>query len=116
MDKALLVACAAGALLLVANVSKPLTGTVAFADDLNRNVVIINKATSPIISVEAINVDYYGDWLWYAGWIDIGGSETVNFDDGMNYCRMDIYVKFEDGTDHTAEDINVCEADGIEFY
>jgi hypothetical protein len=95
-----------------------MSAQVAFADGLNRHVMIINDTDFTMMRFYASNKD---STSWEE---DIFGDDVlpphsqidVNIDDGTGYCVYDFKAVFDDGEEVTAYGQNVCELPSWRVY
>ncbi|WP_395819741.1 hypothetical protein [Devosia sp.] len=85
-------------------------------DGLDRRIDIVNLSDMPIYSVvitDVDNPDFVGPDLLGEDVIDRYHGVQVEPIEPNGYCKFDALVTFEDGTEVTVWDVNLCEATKI---
>lgn len=89
----------------------------ASADDLNREVEIVNQTGYTIVSFYGSHTDT-NSWQEDVFGEDVlpsGNSVVVDFDDDTGYCIFDLRAEFEDGEVLEQFGVDVCEIDTVTF-
>jgi hypothetical protein len=86
-----------------------LAGTQAFATD--RNVRIHNDTGMTLYRFYSTNsgATKWGSDVMGSSTLPSGRSMKLNFDNKQGYCLFDFRAIFEDGTELTRANVNVCE-------
>lgn len=85
-------------------------------DGQQRWIDIVNRADQPIYYVQISNIDdpYYGpDLLGPHTIIDAHAELRVEPRGHGGYCRFDVLLTYQDGTEVAISDVNLCEATDI---
>ncbi len=96
----------AAALLVIGAAASP-----AIADNVNREVDIVNRTGVALVAFYGSNV-VTGEWeedILGLDTLEPGARVAINFDDGTGHCMFDFRAEFEDGDVLEAGRINVCE-------
>jgi len=94
-----------------------LTASTIQAHALDRRVQINNVSGYDILEFYASNT---GSKSWEedilgSSILASGESVIINIDDGSGYCKYDFLAVFEDGTETTSANNNVCELAQFNF-
>jgi hypothetical protein len=89
--------------------------TVPPAAALDRHIQLTNNTRMPIVEIYLAPV---GSGRWQK---DLLGHEILlpansallDFEDGTGYCRFDLKIVYDDGTDLLQRDVNVCRMEGF---
>lgn len=91
-------------------------GTISSAA-LDRRVQINNTSSYDIIEFYASSTgsDSWEEDILGSDILPVGGTVTINIDDGSGYCKYDFLAVFEDGDEVISADNNVCELSEFNF-